>query len=297
MDYLGALLGAGATIMKSVETYYQDLIASPNGYSGQFYDQGGDHPDYRRLWPVMRRMVSRGVKSVYEVGCGDGFVLKLCKRAGIRPLGGCDITSVMLEKSNDLLKSDLLHLPLIVADLEDALSLAPALSILRVTPPDAVLCLGVMPHVVDDRQALQNLRMLGRVGTVYFIEIRNALFHLFTMNRYTVDFFRELIGNTPSWSRVENMLRARLQMSAPPPEPTRRRFHNPLTFVDLLKDAGFGAPTFHWYHAHAMPPWMIGLIGFDNEAKHHSTALALERTQDWRLTFLCSAAVVEVEAL
>jgi SAM-dependent methyltransferase len=284
--------------MKPVSEYYAEIAKD---YREAWYpkasDATGDHSNYVRLWPVLRSLARRFPiaihASVYEVGCGDGYVLRLLHSAGYHVLGGCDTSDAMLAQiPEDFVARDG---DLRWADLEDATTLAPMLAQPR---PDAILCLGVLPHVSDDRRALENLRMLGQPGTVYYLEVRNALFSLFSMNRYTAEFIvNELLGGV-AWEtnirqNVGVVLNEMLRITEPPPEPTTRRFHNPLSLPGLLKECGFGVPQFHYYHAHATLPW----LGNHDDPEIKKAMVALEQPHDWRSMFLCSAVIVEVEAV
>jgi SAM-dependent methyltransferase len=58
---------------------------------------------------------------------------------------------------------------------------------------DAAVCFGVLPHIPadTDRTVLQNLHDAVRPGGFVAVEARNALFALFSLNRYSRAFFRE----------------------------------------------------------------------------------------------------------
>src|SRR5205085_1104690 len=62
---------------------------------------------------------------------------------------------------------------------------------------DAAICIGVLPHVPadQDQQVIENLRTAVKPGGLVVLEARNQLFSLFTLNRYTYEFFlRDLIA-------------------------------------------------------------------------------------------------------
>jgi hypothetical protein len=68
------------------------------------------------------------------------------------------------------------------------------------------------------------------------------------------------------------------------------RFHNPLTIGDTLAAQGLKLNKIHYYHYHAAPPHLEKA----HKSEFWEASLKLERTDDWRGMFLCSAFVAEI---
>ena len=263
--------------------------------------------DYFRLQIVLRLLAAARCKSVFEVGVGDGTPLKHMHLMGL-DVAGCDITPKMVEQAKKTFNSLGVTDPKIWrADVANAVELAPAM---LGEPYDALVALGVMPHVEKDLLALRNMRTLVRTGGKLLIEFRNALFSLFTFNRLTHEFIvDDLLAHASPQTRqaVSETLKSRLRMDLPPvrdktPDGAgpgydliRAKFHNPFELPALLASAGFQNPVFHWYHFHAAPPMLQDQLGeqFDRDS------IAMEHTlsNDWRGHFLCSAVLIEADAV
>ncbi len=263
--------------------------------------------DYFRLQIVLRILARRRTTSVFEVGVGDGTPLDHLRQMGLE-VAGCDISANMVQTARDRLSSNGVAEPRIwQADICNSVELAPAMI---GEPADAVIALGVMPHVEKDLLALQNMRTLVKDSGKILVEFRNSLFGLFTFNRYTHDFVvDELLApaSDETRQRVSDELQSIVRMDLPPVRATapdgeapgydaiRAKFHNPFEIPALLEQAGFGHPVLHWYHFHASMPMLQAELGerFDEDS------IAMEHTlaNDWRGHFLCSAVLVEADAL
>jgi hypothetical protein len=147
--------------------------------------------------------------------------------------------------------------------------------------------------------------MMLRPGGRIFIEFRNKLFSLFTMNRYTKEFvLDDLLAGVSADVKdaVAAEIDRRLATNLPPVrdhhDPDRpgydeilAKFHNPFELEAQVATFGFRTLGFHWYHYHAAPPMIADKLGkaFDRES------LRLEHEAGWRGMFLCSAGIIEAE--
>lgn len=289
-----------------VEDYYNQIAAEYHKiYEPEKMSYKTGIGDYFRLQILLRLLVAAEIRSVYEVGTGDGIPLALMYRMGLQ-VAGCDISPKMVEVACKRFKDIGLAEPnIILGDIENSITLAPQLAGGRY---DAVVALGVMPHVKKDRLALDNMRMIVKTDGKLYIVFRNSLFSLFTFNRYTHEFVtQELLKGiaAPIVNRVSEELQKICYMDKPPIRHRAEeknglsydmilgKFHNPLELPKLLSTSGFGNVKFHWYHFHAAQPWLADDLGdlYDEESiklEHH--------TNDWRGMFLCSAVLVEADA-
>jgi len=289
-----------------VEDFYNQVAADYHKiYEPKKMSYKNGIADYLRLQILLRLLATAEVKSLYEVGVGDGTVLTLIHKMGLQ-VAGCDIAPNMVETARKRFHEIGVTSPdIILADIENGISISRQLAGGKY---DAMMALGVMPHVKKDHLALDNMRMMVKTGGKLYIEFRNSLFSLFTFNRHTHDFVTQRLLKdvaAPVVHRVSEELKKSCHMDKPPIRDTVRgkdgpgydlilaKFHNPLELPELLGASGFGNVKFHWYHFHAAQPWLAEELGdvYDEES------LKLEHyTGDWRGMFLCSAVLVEADA-
>lgn len=275
-------------------------------------DVNREYPaNYFRLHLLINSFVKNNVKRVIEVGVGEGTPLVTLSKAGM-DVAGFDISESMVEKSkSNFKKNNLDETKIIWGDIQDPITYSP---LLKDGQFDALLAMGVTPHVRNDQFVIKNMREMVRPGGRVFIEFRNKLFSLFTFNRYTYEFIMDdlLHGVNPKLKElVGNDLKKRLEMDKPPTrlsgetgfisgqtgnnnvpgyDAILSKFHNPFEVLDLFKTCGFVDCNLLWYHYHPAMPYLTDL----NEELFRDEALKLEHdTSGWRGLFLCSAFVIE----
>lgn len=257
--------------------------------------------NYFRLQILVQRLSALRLKSVYEVGVGEGTPLATMASMGFR-VAGCDIAEGMVAKAKANFTARGLSPDLIQwGDVEDSTTLAGQLAGGEF---DAVIAAGVLPHVANDRLALANMCMFMADGGRLFVEFRNKLFSLFTFNRYTKEFMLDdLLRDVPPdvkevvAQELDKRVAADLPQlrrvsddgSAPGYDAILSKFHNPFEFVELIERSGFKDVRIHWYHYHPAPPMLEGKIG----PGFRKAAMALEHEGSWRGYFLCSAGLLE----
>ena len=292
----------------------QDVAAHYDAVADAYFEQYqrenlrdiADYPaNYFRLQILLRRLATSRLQSIYEIGVGEGTPLALMADLGFK-VAGCDIAKSMVGMARENFDKKGLDGNVIQwADIEDSTTFAKQLS---GGPFDAVVAAGVLPHVKNDRLMLENIGMIVRKGGKVFIEFRNKLFSLFTMNRYSKDFILEdLLAGVSEDIRtsVEKELDKRLATDVPPKRETvdgkdapgydaiLAKFHNPFELVELFEKCGYGNCKLHWYHYHPAPPMMQEQLG----QAFRDGAIALEHEGSWRGYFLCSAGIVEADFL
>lgn len=275
-------------------------------------DLNREYPaNYFRLHLLINSFLRNNVKRVIEVGVGEGTPLVTLAKAGME-VSGFDISDNMVFKSRENFKANGLDEGRIIwGDIQDPITYS---SLLKDGPFDALLAMGVTPHVRNDRFVIENMRDMVKPGGRVFIEFRNKLFSLFTFNRYTYEFIMEdlLQGISPELKKIiEVDLKKRLEMDKPSPKLKGRsslssegaensevpgydailsKFHNPFEVLDLFNECGFSQSKLHWYHYHPAMPYLSS----ENQALFRNEALKLEHEHSgWRGFFLCSAFVVE----
>lgn len=268
--------------MTQVSEYY-DRIAGE--YHRQYDGTGRDYPANKiRLDIIVKRLKKLGVKSVYEIGVGEGTPLLTIREATGAKVTGCDISREMIEIARRTLGSTAIA----YCDAEKEFHVIG-------DPYDAVIATGVLPHVQNDLMLFNNIKKLLREGGTTFIEFRNALFSLFTFNRHTVDFIEKSLldigpGNTQAMVRkgLRNLLGTELDTVSD--FDAIAKFHNPFVLLPALENLGFDVRQIHWYHFHPAPPMYARYMGEDEFTRQ---ALKMEVEQGWRGMFLASAGVVE----
>ena len=172
---------------------------------------------------------------------------------------------------------------------------------------DAILALGVFPHIKNERIALRNIKnCLNKNGKMY-IEFRNEIFSAFSMNKYSADFFlNELIDLKQFPTKIKKEMidfySKKLSIKLPTKQKDGRisydeilaKFHNPLTIEkDLFVPEKMKIDKIHFYHFHSMPP----VFQKKYPKLFINTSKKLEKSDSWKGYFLCSAFVVEASKI
>jgi 2-polyprenyl-3-methyl-5-hydroxy-6-metoxy-1,4-benzoquinol methylase len=278
-----------------VEQYDENNLESHHEYPANYF----------RLKIIKDRMLSAGSKSFVDAGLGAGIpAIEIAKHLGIKEASGFDFTAGMVELAKKTFASSGLDPAMVfVGDITKSSCFEEATAGQKV---DAALALGVLPHIEDERATLSNMSGCLVPGGRAFVSFRNKAFSMFTMNRYTHDFFmEELLEDIPDNLRksIDIDLQTRFAMDKPPVRKTNvaggvgydqvlSKMHNPFEMDALFKAAGFSSTQLHWYHYHPVPPMLSGSSVDPSEFRQAAMALEGE-TSGWRGIFLCSAFVVE----
>lgn len=254
-----------------------------------------------RLQKVIGLLRDAGAKSVYELGAGEASTLaRIHAELGIE-VRGSDLSPEMVRLGRDNLERNGID-PQALVELDAQDSAAVTREQERIGPSDAVLALGVIPHVVDDAGFVDAMSGFVRPGGTLMLQFRNALFSMFTFNRLTREFILdELMAPVPQKFKdaVEADLNARLAVDKPPMRTWDKdapaydeilaRFHNPFELADVVRDAGFSDISFHWYNFHPTYPMLAGQF---DRAEYRQAQIDLESDDSWRGIFLCSAGFI-----
>jgi 2-polyprenyl-3-methyl-5-hydroxy-6-metoxy-1,4-benzoquinol methylase len=271
-----------ARAQANARTEYERLSNLDQGYPA-------NHFAFQSILPAL---AESGAQRVLEVGIGHGGAIPILAGAGLE-VSGLDIDAGMVEQSRtQMLEYELSPDAVIHGDIEDATSYVS----LQAAPAfDALVALGVLPHVHQAHTALRNMRALTRPGGHVFVECRNKLFSLVTFNRYTYEFFMDdLFFDAPAELRdgIGQYLSSRLQTDVPPPPATGQAptFHNPLEVPELFAAAGFESITVIPFHYH---PAMPSLESSAPQAFRDASIAMEHEASGWRGLFLCSAFLVQ----
>ncbi len=280
-------------------------------YYEDYYKNSTAYPPVHTV--IIRGLLEQaGAKTVLDAGCGPASMLRDLNLPGLKRFG-FDLTPEMLAEGQRVLAAQGVpenHLWL--GSVLDAQAFRSGPS----SAPeyyDAAICFGVLPHVPagSDFSVLSNLAGAVRPGGIVACEARNELFSLFTLNRYSRDFFRSrlieepgLLASARDSSELEKLQKAlegldrQFRMDLPP---TRKgyenepgydevlsRTHNPFELRELAMQAGLREVEILFYHYHALPPMLERAA----PAIFRRASLAMEDPRDWRGYFMASAFIL-----
>lgn len=277
------------------ESYYRD-----------YYGSSAYPPVHQEL--VRRLLEQHGARRVLDAGCGPASMLRNLVAPG-RALYGFDLTPEMVGEARRVMTEHGVPEGHIwqgsVADAKAFQAPDGAGTF------DAAICVGVLPHVpaVLDDVVIGNLRAAVTPGGLVVAEARNQLFALFTLNRYSHEFFlRDLIRvdvlraaageAAPALDRALEAVRERFRTDLPPPRKGKSgepgydevlsRTHNPFVLKDRFAAAGLRDVRLMFYHYHCLPPMAEATVPdlFRRES------LRMEDPDDWRGYFMASAFLV-----
>lgn len=264
----------------------------------QMYKEGyEEYPaNLIRLNLVIERLKQNKVKKVLDVGCGTCAPIIRLLKDGFN-VKGIDFSEEMVKEGKKELRKAGYNPNLIFqGDIEDDTSLTSEKF-------DAILALGVFPHILDDVKALLNIRTRLNKNGLVFIEFRNDLFAAYTLNKYSRDFFLDKVIDLNSLpynvsGELVNFYSERLKVDKLTKKEKGRmsytdilaKFHNPLNVEEkLFEPTGFSILKIHFYHYHALPPIF--------ESKYpklfRELSLRMENPSDWKGYLMASAYVVE----
>jgi 2-polyprenyl-3-methyl-5-hydroxy-6-metoxy-1,4-benzoquinol methylase len=233
------------------------------------------------------RFAANNVESLVEVGIGHGNAIPVFTAEGYEMSGfdnNPELVSVAQQMAMNYGQS---QEQVIVADIEQAQSYK---DLAGVGQFDALVAMGVMPHVSNEDQALLNMAKLVKPGGEVLIEFRNSLFSLFTFNRFTHEFILdELLPDVSPKSRelMDQAMRERFDVTKP--GPATSKFHNPFEVEQKFKELGFVGIEVIPFHYHSTMP---SLESQDPQAFRDDSIALESETSGWRGLFLCSAYVV-----
>ena len=286
----------------SVASHYD---GSASTYSDQYNEEkiwtNEEYPaNFFRLKLVRRILADAGVTSLYEHGVGDATPLVTIAGDGIR-VAGNDVSPEMVKFARANMTEhglDPESINLLDVQSHDAIDTERK----RAGSFEAVMALGVIPHVEDDRWFVDSMDKFLEPGGRLLLQFRNSMFSMFTFNRLTKEFVMdELLPDVPESIReiVSADLDQRLAVDKPPKRtrPTGdgydeilSKFHNPFELSEIVKSFDYKDLQFHWYNYHPAYPMLAGSI---DPKVYRQAQMDLEGDTSWRGMFLCSAGLIE----
>lgn len=286
-----------------------DVSAHYDGSAPSYHEQydpnliwkNAEYPaNYFRLQKVIEILRERGVSSVYDLGAGEASPIIAIREALGVEVRASDLSPEMVRLGKEnLVKHDMDPEWLTLVDIRDMEAIKTEAA--RVGQFDAVIALGVIPHVEDDSWFVDAMSLFLKPGGTLILQFRNSMFSMFTFNRLTKEFIlEELMAPIPQQFRdvVAADLDQRLAVDKPP---IRRRedghgydeilskFNNPLELAEVVKAQGFTDLSYRWYNFHPTYPMIAGSI---DPKDYRQGQIDLESDTSWRGMFLCSAGMI-----
>jgi ubiquinone/menaquinone biosynthesis C-methylase UbiE len=246
----------------SAESRWNDVATS---YAAGMH--GAYHQHRREV--ICRLLPELTNARVLEFGCGTGVFVTEAFARGAASVIALDANEILLNKARAS-----------VSAATFVLGRAAALSEIPDRSHDCILALNVLGYLSSDEERLfysEAKRILVADGSLV-ITHSNSLFDLFTLNRYTIDFFQSNFGVD-----VTSLLRE-------PQKPDRLSFNireNPLAYEAKLSQLGFKQVQQEFMNYHAIPPLLSGDDPDDMERVRANT-LDWPADDRWRLAFQCS---------
>ena len=285
----------------SLSKVYGNMYDTDKLYTSEIY-----MADWFRYNLINNRLKKLNIQgNLLDVGCGEATpLIEICKSTGLSTYA-FDITDEMVNiaknklkengfNSENVIKANIANIKTFDDKFDDNFF-------------NASLCLGVMPHVPNVLEALKNIRKKMAPQSVSYISFRNLLFSMFTLNRYSKEFFLDTLMshlNKKEANEIEEDFNKRFAIQYPPHRETNKaggvgydtikaEFHNPLTIKDVTKSAGFKEPKIFFYHFHPAPPmYENNLI---SKKSYRKLCISMEKNPtDWRGHFMCSAFLLEL---
>jgi SAM-dependent methyltransferase len=271
---------------------------SQSYYDDYYSDKASYPPIHKDL--IRKELKLNGAKTLLDAGCGPGSILRDLTDLEM-DLFGFDLTPEMIQECKKIMGglgySKEQFWEGSVTQLKDfrGPTSAPA-------EFDASICIGVLPHIPPDQDDLvfSNLRKSVKQGGLVMIEARNELFSLFTLNRYSFDFFRDRLCEGKIPKHLQDKLKKRFRMDLPTIRKGKKdepgydevlsRTHNPFEVKMKFEQAGFKNVQTLFYHFHGLPPM------FEKEVpkEFEKLSLAMEKNpNDWRGHFMASAFLIK----
>ncbi len=278
-----------------------------DNYYDEYYGAKAAYPPVHR--EILKRLLNEsGARNVLDAGCGPASFLRELTESGIE-LYGFDLTPEMVAEARRVLEER--GVP--QGRVWEGSVLAPeSFRHSEVKEGfDAAICIGVFPHIPEEADAavIENLRGAVKEGGLVIIEARNNLFSLFTLNRYSHQFFMEELiraeglkekseGESQQLEEALAKLESQFRMDLPPVRKGKAnepgydevlsRTHNPLVVKEEFQRAGFRDVRLLFYHYHALPPMLAQYV----PELFRRESLAMEEPEDWRGHFMASAFLV-----
>jgi 2-polyprenyl-3-methyl-5-hydroxy-6-metoxy-1,4-benzoquinol methylase len=242
---------------------------------GPQYASNIDGPYHRHRLDVIDTLIPRFEfvhTKVIDFGCGEGALIRLCKRDAVSNIVGIDPDQHLLDLAKTSGADEL------ICGGVEALEKQPAESVHGLI---AANVLGYMSGDDEQRFYAAAKRILHPRGWMIVVH-SNELFDLFTLNSFTREFFLRHFGVDVA-SLLTN-----------PEEPKRPSYsirENPLAYPYKLRRLGFQVERTEYINMHPIPPLLTGLDYsnvYNMKDRTFPNTLTVSPAEKWKLMLQCS---------
>jgi SAM-dependent methyltransferase len=273
------------------------------GSAASDYSRQYKEVDYKKAYPANRYRLDIllsllkkiNPKKILDVGCGSGEPLIEMLNAGF-DARGFDYAEEMVDYARKNLKQagypeDLVHRN----NMENIEGIATGRF-------DCIIAMGSIYYARDFDKTMSNISGLLNKGGRFIFSLRNELFSLFSLNKYSLLFFWHKLMPTELFSKETKQKVYESLSGCFQEQKVTRKFetvddlnihsiyHNPLTVEsEVLARCNLKSEGLFFYHYHSMPPVLEHVI----PEEYRSTSAKIENPCDWRGLFMASAFVVQ----
>lgn len=266
------------------------------------YGKGYSNVDFSKGYPANNKRLEIALsildrvkpKNVLDVGCGTGDPLVAILRAGY-DAQGFDYADEMVAQARQAVAQ---------AGFEES-----RISKNNMEKPEglkegsfeAITALGTLYYARDFSATMEAVCNLLAPGGHLIFSLRNELFSLFSMNKYSAEFIsRKLVNPNMVPNEVKGAFADDLErlyevgdvdriFDSVDDENIHSIYHNPLTVADeVLSPVGLRFNGIYYYHFHVLPPKYEHII----PEEFRRLSWQAENPTDWHGTFMASAFVV-----
>jgi len=214
-------------------------------------------------------------QQIFDFGCGDAVLFPWFLDVGSK-IEGIDISPEMIELGRQRLTNLGVDESFIqVADVS-YLKNIPSASV------DGLLCFNVLAYL-SEHEELTFYKEASRIvksGGYLIVSHSNSLFDLFSLNHYTINFFKEnFISDVSQYSHQLSNLLTNGNSSS---KVTYNVRENPLTYHYKLKKFNFKELKQGFINLHTLPPIFL------EPNKNYPSTINIAAEDRWKLMFMCS---------
>ncbi len=246
------------------------------------YIRDVEGPYHANRLAMVRALLASRLKrgdALIDFGIGDGVFAEYLLEQGVG-VDGIDIDQQMITAAERRLRARWPSVALEQGGV-DALSRRSRGSV------DHLIALNVLAYMSPSEEEVfyREAGRLLRPGGTLTVTHSNELFDLFTLNRYTVNFFRNHFSFQDSSTDVSSLL-------ANADRPDRKVFgirENPLAYRFKLQRFGFREVQQEFAILHSLPPLLTPKIDFDDiNSRTYPATTGWPESERWKLMFACS---------
>jgi len=241
--------------------------------------EGPYHANRLQMVEALLSGLSFAGKNCLDFGCGDGVFAERLLEDGAK-VSGVDVDSAMIDAAQSRLLGRWKDTKLVCGGVEH-------LSELPDDSFDCLFALNVLAYLNPEEEATfyQQARRLLKAGGALVVTHSNELFDMFTLNRYTVNFFGKHFSMAGEKCNIRDLL-------VQPDVPDRYVFgvrENPLAYRYKLNGYGFSETRQEFAILHSLPPLLTPSIDFDDiDSRQYPETVGWPEDQRWKLMFMCS---------